>query len=79
MKIPYSDLFLGYFYFWHGEKLSRVNLNVHIDYLKALFENPNKAKPPPTSVNTEVVVEVKENIMKFVAVDVSAIKILRKA
>jgi len=55
-----------------------VNLSKHIKYLQKFFENPYKNTVPPNRIKTEIIVEVNEKTAKFVVVDISAIKVLRK-
>ena len=56
-----------------------MNFEPYLNYITLFLKNPTKSRKIPNQLKTDIVVEVKESQMKFVAVDNSAIRILRKA
>jgi hypothetical protein len=79
-EIPHNCMVNGKFHFWRGDKLNLANLTPHITYLKELLERTSSIpKFPSQKFEVSVLLEVPLPILKFLSVEYSGIKILRRA
>ena len=68
----------GVFYFWCGDKLNSINLNMYINYVNSLSKSNFSAKLPSKKLDAKYLFSVPQRHAKFVIVEKGAIKILRR-